>query len=375
MPIFTPLAVKRLCDADLRFAPLCALVLACAVQSARSQELNPALIIPDAPSYMEAQSPAQEQAGSATVTGTVEDANGALVPEAQITLSTATNGEIRSTRSDKAGHFSLNGIAAGTYKLTVVSPGLQTYVSSEFSLTAGQQQELAPISLAVATLNSDVQVTASVEQVAQAQIHAEEKQRVLGIAPNFYTSYIWDAAPLDTGQKFALASKSAFDPVAFFSIGFVAGIEQWRNTYPGYHQGAEGYAKRYGASFADEAIGRFFASAIYPSIFHQDPRYFYKGSGSKTERAEYAVTRVFVTRGNNGKPQPNYSLFLGRLTAGALANLYHDSSDRGAALTFENAFLNIGGHAFDNLVREFLFKRFTPNVPVFENGEPDKASP
>jgi len=87
------------------------------------------------------------------------------------------------------------------------------------------------------------------------------------------------------------------------------------------------------------------------------------------------VTRVFVTRGNNGKPQPNYSLFLGRLTAGALANLYHDSSDRGAALTFENAFLNIGGHAFDNLVREFLFKRFTPNVPVFENGEPDKASP
>jgi hypothetical protein len=79
-----------------------------------------------------------------------------------------------------------------------------------------------------------------------------------------------------------------------------------------------------------------------------------------------------VARGDNGKPQPNYSLFLGRLTAGALANLYHDSSDRGVGLTFENAFLNIGGHAFDNLVREFVMKRFTPKVPDFENGEASK---
>ena len=356
---------------------LCCILCYAFDRSARAQQNQAALSLPDAPGAVEAQdaNPTQDQSGSATLTGTVEDASGGLVPQARITLSAPGKTGVRTAQSDNTGHFSLPGIPAGTYKLTIVSPGLQTYVSPDFTIAAGQRQELPPISLAVATLNSNVQVTASEEQVAEVQIHAEEKQRVLGIAPDFYSSYIWDAAPLDAPQKFVLASKSAFDPVAFFSIGAVAGLEQWRNIYPGYHQGAEGYAKRYGASFADEAIGRFFASAIYPSLFHQDPRYFYKGTGTKTQRAEYAITRVFVTRGNNGRPQPNYSLFLGRLTAGAIANLYHDPSDRGAALTFENAFLNIGGHAFDNLVREFILKRFTPKVPSFENGEASKTTP
>ncbi len=373
--MFTPpfrSGFRKACICALRLSFFC-----CALQCAHSQSAQLRLVLPDAPGYAEAQvvDPAQQQSGSATLSGTVQDINGALVPQAQITLSTATQTVVRSSQSDNNGHFDLQGIPAGIYKLTIVSAGLQTYVSPEVTLASGQQQELPPISLAIATLDANVQVTASVEQVAQTQIHAEEKQRILGIAPNFYSSYIWDAAPLDTHQKFVLASKSAFDPVALLSIGAVAGVEQWRNTYPGYHQGAEGYAKRYGASFADEATGRFFASAIYPSIFHQDPRYFYKGSGTKMERAEYAISRVFVTRGNNGKTEPNYSLFLGRLTAGGLSNLYHDSSDRGAGLTFENAFLNIGGTAFDNLVREFVFKRFTPKVPAFENGQASKTAP
>ena len=354
----------------------CCLLL-CAAHPAHSQQARAALSLPDAPGYtapIAAEAP-QDQSGTATLSGTVQDANGALVPQAQITLSGSALSASRTTQSDGAGRFTLQGLPAGTYKLTVTSAGLRTYVSSEFALAANQQEEFPPISLSIATLNSDVQVTATEEQVAEVQIHAEEKQRVLGIAPDFYSSYIWDAAPLDVHQKFVLASKSAFDPLAFLSIGAVAGIEQARNIYPGYRQGAEGYAKRYGASFADESIGRFFASAVYPSLFKQDPRYFYKGSGTKTERAEYAITRVFVTRGNNGKPQPNYSLFLGRLTAGAIANLYHDPGDRGVGLTFENAFLNIGGHAFDNLLREFLFKRFTPKVPSFENGEASKTTP
>jgi hypothetical protein len=371
--MFAPHHLTRLRAAGVR--SLLCVFLCSVVPLACSQQTQAALWLPDAPSYARAAAPAQDQSGTATLSGTVQDANGALIPRAQVTLSTGSQTVVRTTQSDNAGHFALQGIPAGIYKLTIVSPGLETYVSAEFALKPGEQQELPPITLAVATLNSNVQVTATEEQVAEVQIHAEEKQRILGIAPDFYSSYIWDAAPLDAHQKFVLASKSAFDPVAFLSIAAVAGIEQWRNIYPGYHQGAEGYAKRYGASFGDEAIGRFFASAIYPSLFRQDPRYFYKGSGTKTQRAEYAISRAFVTRGNNGKSQPNYSLFLGRLTAGAIANLYHDPSDRGAALTFENAFLNIGGHAFDNLAREFLFKRFTPKVPAFENGEASKGKP
>jgi hypothetical protein len=367
--------LTRLHDSRLRRTSLCGLLLLSATLPSRAQQLLAAHTLRDPSGYVEAQAPTQDQASSATLSGTIQDANGALVPQAQITLSSQSQPAFRTTQSDAAGHFTLSAMPAGAYKLTVASPGLQTYVSGELTLATGQQQELPPITLAVASLSANVQVTASVEQVAQAQIHAEEKQRVLGIAPNFYSSYIWDAAPLDTRQKYVLASKSAFDPVALLSIGFVAGLEQSQNTYPGYGQGAQGYAERYGASFADEAIGRFFASAVYPSLFRQDPRYFYKGSGSKTERAEYAITRVLVTRGNNGKSQPNYSLILGRLTAGALANLYHDSSDRGGAFTFENAFINLGGSAFENLVREFVFKRFTPKVPSFENGQTSKTNP
>jgi hypothetical protein len=357
-------------------ALFCAWLL-CAACPAHAQQAHAALLLPDAPGYAEASaanSP-QEQPGSATLSGTVRDPNGALVAQAQVTLTSAAHASARTTQCDNAGHFVFQALPEGTYKLNIVSPGLETYVSPPFTLAAGQQDDLPPITLAVATLKADVQVTATEEQVAEVQIHAEEKQRVLGIAPDFYSSYIWDAAPLDAQQKFVLASKSAFDPIAFLSIGAVAGIEQARNIYPGYHQGAEGYARRYGASFADEAIGRFFASAIYPSLLRQDPRYFYKGSGTTTERAGYAISRAFITRGNNGKSQPNYSLLLGRLTAGAIANLYHDPSDRGAALTFENAFLNIAGHAFDNLAREFLFKRFTPKVPAFEKGEASTTRP
>lgn len=351
-----------------------------------AQQVEAVVLLPDAPGYGRAAAQIRPQAeiqpqGAAGLSGTVEDANGGLVPQAEIRLQAAGNGTGAGnvaglqTQTDSGGHFSFAGVAAGIYRLSVVAPGLQSYTSAEFTLGPGQQQELPAVKLLVATLNSNVQVTATEEQVAEVQIHEEEKQRVLGVLPDFYSSYIWDAAPLNPRQKFVLASKSAFDPVAFASIGAVAGVEQWRNIYPGYGGGAGGYAKRYGASFGDEAVGRFFASAIYPSIFRQDPRYFYKGSGTKVERAEYAISRAFVTRGNNGKTQPNYSLFLGRLTAGGIANLYHDSSDRGAALTFENAFLNIGGHAFDNLVREFVLKRFTPKVPAFENGQASQGKP
>ncbi len=358
-------------------------LLCCSMPPAQAQQAQASVALPDdlpdAPGYaspavgLGQSAPAPR--GTATLSGIVQDANGSLVPGAQVTLASTGHPDVRTTQADPAGHFSLEGIPPGKYKLTIVSPGLQTYLSPEIEVSAGASQELPPVTLAVASVNANVQVTATEEQVAEVQIHAEEKQRVLGIAPDFYSSYIWDAAPLDTHQKFVLASKSAFDPVSFLSIAAVAGIEQWRNIYPGYGTNAASYGKRYGASFGDEAIGRFFASAVYPSLFHQDPRYFYKGSGTKPRRALYAVTRVFVTRGNNGKPEPNYSLFLGRLTAGAIANLYHDSGDRGVGLTFENAFLNIGGHAFDNLVREFVLKRFTPKVPSFENGEASAKTP
>ncbi len=306
--------------------------------------------------------------GAAKISGTVSDLNTGPVSGAKVTVTTLGESGERSGTTDGQGNFSVQNLPAGRYKVTIAAAGFQTFTSQEMYLDANEAKTLPAVTMRLATANQEVEVTISKTQVAEGELKQEESQRLLGIVPNFYTSYLWEAAPLDTTQKFRLAAHSAFDPLAFVGVGIVAGIEQWKNTYPEYGRGAAGYGKRYGAAFADEATGRFLASAVFPAILHQDPRYYYKGTGSVAARAGYALSRAFVTRTDRGGNAPNYSLFLGRLGAGAIANLYHQG-DRGVALTFENAGANLAGHAVDNLLREFLFKRVTPNVPDYANGQ------
>jgi hypothetical protein len=99
-------------------------------------------------------------------------------------------------------------------------------------------------------------------------------------SPNFYTSYIWDAAPLNAKQKYSMAMRETFDPVSFIGTSVTAGIEQATNAFSGYGQGAQGYGKRWGERFADGRTSDLLSHAVFPSLFHQDPRYFYQGSGS-----------------------------------------------------------------------------------------------
>ena len=126
-----------------------------------------------------------------------------------------------------------------------------SFVAPEIHLLAGEQRQLPNIRCR--SQPADVEVTASQSQVAAAQLQQELHQRALGVFPNFYSSYIWDAAPLSSKQKFVLALRSTTDPVNFLAIGVVAGVEQAKNIYPGYGQGAQGYAKRYGAAYADDS--------------------------------------------------------------------------------------------------------------------------
>ncbi len=87
-------------------------------------------------------------------------------------------------------------------------------------------------------------------------------------------------------------------------------------------------------------------SAILPSLLHQDPRYFYRGSGSKKSRALYAISGGVICRGDNGRMQPNYSYVLGALPPVESQTLYHPASDRGVGLTIGNGFLNVAAHAW-----------------------------
>src|SRR5262249_27474388 len=156
-------------------------------------------------------------------------------------------------------------------------------------------------------------------QAAEIEIHQELQQRVFGFIPNFYVTYSTDAPPLFAKQKFKLAFRSVIDPVTIAGVGFLAGIYQAADTPSGYGQGAEGYGKRFGAAYGDVLVGTYLGSAILPSILHQDPRYFYQGTGSTSSRLKHALANAVIARNDRTKKfEVNYSGIIGSLAAGAV---------------------------------------------------------
>jgi hypothetical protein len=272
--------------------------------------------------------------------------------------------------TDSRGTFSFTDLVPGTYRVRVDGVAVEPMVSADLSLVAGEVRKLPINVIRMERKTTTVNVVATTRQVAQAQVQQQEKQRVLGIMPNFLTSYIWDAAPMTPKLKYKLAARSSIDPVTFLVAAAVAGAEQEHNTFPGYGRGGEGYAKRYGATIADTVASRMISFAILPSLFHQDPRYFYRGSGSIRSRALYALEASVICRGDNGHSQLNYSKILGSFAAAGLSNIYRDPQDRQASLTFRNGLIIIGSGAVANLLREFISRKLTHNVPAFANGKP-----
>jgi hypothetical protein len=313
------------------------------------------------------QSRTERTAAMASVSGAVRDVNGGAVSGAEVTLTESGGSDVRSTVTGADGTFVFNELPAGSYSTAIKAEGFQAYTSAKFILTAQQAFQIPSIVLSIAAISATVDVRPT-EVIAAQQMNAEEKQRVLGVIPDFYTSYVWNAAPLDTKQKFSLAARKTFDPVAFIGISLGAGIEQARNIFPGYGQGVEGYAKRWGALFANGRTSDFLNRAVFPSLFHQDPRYFYQGSGSTWSRVRHAVGDAFVARSDSGHLMPNYSYLLGNISSSALSNLYYPASSRGAGLILTNAVVGLAGRAGQNLVREFIFKHLTKHVPG--NGKP-----
>lgn len=297
--------------------------------------------------------------GTGAINGTVVDKDGASIPNAKVAL--AEGSFSMESISGGDGSFTFKDVPAGTFQISLSASGFGTQTRSGF-LQPGEEHLLAPVQLAVAT-TIEVNVTQTREEIAEQQIHVQEKQRLLGVVPNYYVTYVPDAVPLNTRQKFQLGWKFVFNPFSLAIAGFTAGIEQANNSYSGYGQGAQGYAKRLGATYADFVSGTFFGGVIFPTLLKQDPRYFYKGTGSKKSRFFYAVANAVICKGDNGRWQPNYSNVLGSLAAGGVSNLYYPASDRnGVALTFENTLIGIGGSAASAVFQEFFSKKLTPHV-------------
>jgi hypothetical protein len=300
---------------------------------------------------------------AATVTGTVTDKDAALVSGAKVTLTSSATKAGLTTVSDSQGRFHFDGVTPGALTLTVTSGGLAP-ATAALSVQTGQHYEAPPIVLRIATADTEVMVTLTTQDIATEEVRIEETQRVVGFVPNYFVSYNHRAVPLSPKQKFGLGLHVVLDPTNFLFAGVSAGIEQANDTIPGYGRDAAGFGKRYGAALALSSSSTLFRGSIYPALFHQDPRYFYKGSGTVWQRTRYALSTAVICKGDNGHWQANYSGILGDLSAGALANAYYPASSRhGAALTFEDGLLSTAGVGVGHLLQEFLFKRVTTHTP------------
>jgi hypothetical protein len=298
---------------------------------------------------------------SGSITGTVEDIDGGLVPGATVSIDGPAPSDHRTVTANEDGFFTLNDLrSAASLKITVNAKGFADWTSPAIILTPGQFLDMTEIHLSLADVATTVDAIMP-EQLALQQVKAEEKQRILGVIPNFYVNYDKNPMPLTTKLKYQLALKAATDPVTIAGVALVAGIYQAADT-PNYVQGLKGYGQRFGATYADGFTDIMIGGAILPSLLHQDPRYFYQGTGTKTSRALHAISAPFVAKGDNGQWQFNYSSIGGDLASGAISNLYFPQSNRGASLVFTGALVSTGGRIANALAQEFLFHKITSTV-------------
>jgi hypothetical protein len=324
---------------------------------------------PDAPTESSA-SQSTSAPSLARIRGAVTDQSGAVISNVKVVLQQSAVSAQREARSDKDGNFAFPEASPGPFQLKFSASGFAPQDTSAV-LHPGEDLLVPTVALAVARADVDVDVTVSQVQVAEEEVKLQEKQRVLGVIPNFYVSYVPDAAPLTPKLKFQLAWKSIIDPVGFVITGGIAGVEQANNSFSGYGQGAEGYAKRYGAAYGDLVTGTIIGGAIFPSLFKQDPRYFYKGTGSTKSRVLYALAMSVMCKGDNKRWQFNYSGILGGLAAGGISDLYYPPENRnGASLAFENTAIGIAGTAAGNILQEFVVRKFTPHLPSKASSNP-----
>jgi hypothetical protein len=196
--------------------------------------------------------------------------------------------------------------------------------------------------------------TDPVEPLQPTDAQQQEDKRILGVLPNYRT--VEDSrpfAPITAKQKFTIAAKDSFDYPVYLISGAFAALYQLDDQNPSFGQGLKGYGKRYGAAYGDQAIGNILAEGIFPTLFHEDPRYFRRGTGGKWSRTSYALTRVIVNRTDRGNWGFNYAEWVGNGTAAAISNFYYPADTRNFHDNVEKVTVAVATDAFSNVLKEF----------------------
>ncbi len=303
--------------------------------------------------------PAAAFAQPGTINGTVVDSSGASVAQAQVKLTLDGRAADQEALSTPTGDFSFANVPPGPYRLTFNARGFALKAIAG-ELAADQTLVLPPTALAIDKVTNQLNVTQTQVEIAQEQIEAAQQQRLLGLVPNFFAVYDRDAAPLNTKQKLQLTTKFWLDPSTFVVNGVIAGVGQAQNTNKGFGQGAQGYAKRYGAGFVGFGTGLLIEKVVVTSLAKQDPRYFVKGTGSSSSRAWWAISRTVVCRGDNKKFQFCYSSLASRFGSGFVTQYFFPASARDSSgVMLRGSAIGLGFNALGNLFQEFLAKKIT----------------
>jgi Carboxypeptidase regulatory-like domain len=304
--------------------------------------------------------PAQSKASDVaawpgTVMGTVLDQSGSVAVGAVVRITSADKSFSREVVSGDNGQYSFSGVPPGEFDLSINSAGFSDKAFTG-ELAPGQAFLVPPIVLSIATVVTDVKVTVDPVEVATEEVKEQEHQRVLGVFPNFYITFHPDAPPLTTKLKFQLAWKSSSDPITIVGTGFFAGLQQAGDEYPEFGQGAQGYGKRFGAAYADVIASTFLSGAVFPSLLKQDPRYFYKGTGSTRSRIWRAVSNSIICKGDNGRWQTNYSNILGSFAGAAISSTYYPTKNQ-ASVVLSNGFIRMGESSLTGVIQEFVLPK------------------
>jgi hypothetical protein len=294
-----------------------------------------------------------------SIGGTVTDAQDDVVPGAEVTLEGQYPDDSRTAVANDMGAFQFDGLKPKVaYRITIRAKGFVDWKSDSIVLSANEYQYVPGIRLELNGEATSVTVHSSSTELAMEQVRIAEQQRVLGFVPNFYVAYDPNAPPLTAKLKFQLALKVSADPITIAGVLFMAGVNQGVRI-PDYRLGAEGYGERVGSVAADGFTDIFFGGAVLPALLHQDPRYFYQGTGTKKSRLLHALAGPFVCRGDNGRTQPNYSTVGGDVISAGFSDLYYPRADRTRMIFAENVMISTIERTASTVTQEFVLRHLT----------------
>ena len=161
--------------------------------------------------------------------------------------------------------------------------------------------------------------------------------------------------PLTAREKFQVFLHSTHSPRTFFNAALdeAADRAKGRNMNREYEAGFRGVGQRYGINLATNETDVFFQRFLFPTLLRQDPRYLRNPDLPFFKRALYAMSRVLITRTDNGGQTFNSSRILSIAASRAVSDLYVPGERQGMCPIVGCVSFTLLRDAGENLLHEF----------------------